>query len=165
MTMRALFLGLAVCLAGCGFQLRGAATFPFETIAIPGAGGGIALDLRRTIQAGSNAKVVDQAKDAQAILQFTEETRLREILSLDAAGRTREYRLIYRVGFRVVDGKGGEFLPVNTILIQRDFTFADSLVLSKELEGELIYREMQADMVRQVMRRLEGAQRPKPPGS
>jgi LPS-assembly lipoprotein len=161
--MRVAAIAFCLAVAGCGFKLRGAATFPFETLAIPGAASGIALDLKRTIQAGSNAKVVDQAKDAQAILQFTQEQRVREILSLDAAGNTREYRLIYRVGFRVVDGKGGEYLPSNSILIQRDFTFSDSLVLSKANEEDLIYREMQADMVQQVMRRLESLQRLKPP--
>lgn len=162
--MRPFFLTIALSLAltGCGFQLRGAAVLPFDTILIPGAGGGIALDLKRNIQSGSNAKVVDKPAEAQAVLQFLEEFRNKEILSIGATGRVREFRLIYRVAFRVHDGKGGEFLPANTIVLQRDVTFNDSEVLAKEQEEQLLFRDMQFDMVQQVMRRLEAAQRVKP---
>ncbi len=160
--MRALLVIALALLAGCGFQLRGTANLPFDTIVVPGAGGGIALDLKRNIQSGTNSKVVDNVKDAQAVLQFTEEVRAKEILSLTATGRVREFRLVYRVGFRVHDGKGGEFLPANSIQLTRDVTFNDAEILAKEAEEALLYRDMQFDMVQQVMRRLEAAQRPKP---
>jgi len=160
---RAFALAFAFALlAGCGFQLRGAADLPFETIHVPGATGGIALDLKRNIQSGTRTRVVDTAAEAQAVLQFTEETRLKEILSLTTAGRVREFRLLYRVGFRVLDGKGGEFLPVNSVQLTRDITFNDAEVLAKEAEEALLYRDMQFDMVQQVMRRLESARRPGP---
>jgi len=154
---------VVLALAGCGFQLRGTANLPFETIVIPGAGGGIALDLKRNIQSGTNAKVVDDPKAAQAVLQFLEEARLKEILSLAATGRVREYRLVYRVGFRVHDGKGGDFVAQNTIRLTRDVTFNDSDILAKESEEGLLFRDMQFDMVQQVMRVLAAAQPPKPP--
>lgn len=154
---------VALALAGCGFQLRGTANLPFETIVIPGAGGGIALDLKRNIQSGTNAKVIDDMKSTQAVLQFLEEVRTKEILALTATGRVREYRLIYRVGFRVHDGKGGEFVPANTIRLTRDVTFNDSDILAKEAEEGLLFRDMQFDMVQQVMRVLAAAQPPKPP--
>jgi len=57
----------------------------------------------------------------------------------------------------VHDGKGGEFLPVNTVQLSRDITFNDSDVLAKETEEQLLYRDMQFDMVQQVMRRLAAA--------
>jgi LPS-assembly lipoprotein len=157
-------LGLALCaaLAACGFQLRGTADVPFETVYVPGASGGIALDLKRNIQAGTRAKVVDDPKQADAILQFTEETRQKEILSLTGTGRVREYRLIYRVGFRVHDGKGGNYVAPSTIRLTRDISFNDTEVLAKEAEESLLFRDMQTDMVQQVMRRLSGAQKPTP---
>jgi LPS-assembly lipoprotein len=152
----------AVLLAGCGFQLRGTANLPFETIYMPGASGGIALDLKRNIQSGTHTTVVDDPKKADAVLEFAQETRQKIILSLAATGRVSEYQLVYRVGFRVHDGKGAEFLPTNTIELKRDVTFNDSVVLSKELEEANLYRDMQFDMVRQIMRRLEAARPPKP---
>ena len=159
--MRAVVLAAALLLAGCGFQLRGTAELPFESIVVPGATAGIALDLKRNIQSGTRTKIVEDPKQAQAILQFTQETRQKEILSLTVQGRVREFRLVYRVGFRVHDGKGGDYVPANVVQLTRDITFNDSDVLAKESEEQLLYRDMQNDMVQQIMRRLAAAQKPK----
>ena len=153
------FLLLAL-LAGCGFHLRGTSEVPFQSVYIPAATGGIALDLKRNIQAGTNAKVVENAEAADAILQFTEETRQKEILSLTATGRVREFQLRYRVGFRLHDGKGGDYIPTSTVQLTRDVTFNDAQVLAKEAEEQLLFRDMQTDMVQQIMRRLAAAKPP-----
>ncbi|HJV11357.1 MAG TPA: LPS assembly lipoprotein LptE [Burkholderiales bacterium] len=160
MSRRALLLLLL--LAGCGFRLRGTANVPFETIHVPGATAGIALDLKRNIEAGTRARVVDDPKAAQALLQVTEEARSREILSLTSAGRVREFQLRYRVGFRVHDGKGGEFVPASVIQLTRDMTYSDAEILAKEQEEQLLFRDMRTDMVQQILRRLASAKPPAP---
>ena len=160
--MRIAVLVLCLLVASCGFRLRGTADVPFETLYLPASGGGIALDLKRNIQAGTNAKVVDDPKVADAFLQFTEEVREKEILSLTATGRVREFKLRYRVGFRVHDNKGGDYVPQTRLELSRDISFNDSEVLAKEAEEQLLFRDMQSDMVQQIMRRLGSAQRPKP---
>src|SRR4051812_30714589 len=157
------FCFASLLLAGCGFQLRGSADVPFKTIFVPSVAGGIGLELKRNIQAGTNAKVVDEAKQAEAVLDILEETRIKEILSLTGTGRVREFQLRYRVGFRVHDGKGKDFVPQSTIQLSRDIGFNDSEVLAREAEEGLLYRDMQTDMVQQIMRRLAAAQKPKPP--
>ena len=149
-------------MAGCGFKLRGTAEVPFETLYLPGATGGIALDLKRNIQAGTKAKVVDDPAKADAVLQFTEESRQKEVLSLTGTGRVREFQLRYRVGFRVHDGKGNDYVPQNTIQLTRDVTFNDTEILAKEQEEQLLFRDMQSDMVQQILRRLAAAKPPKP---
>jgi len=161
LSRRAFLASLPLLLASCGFRLRGSAELPFSSVYEPGATGGIALDLARNIQSGTNAKVVSDAKDAEAILQFTGETREKEILSLTGAGRVREFRLRYRVGFRVHDGKGKDFVPQATLELTRDVSFNDAEVLAKEAEEQLLFRDMQGDMVQQIMRRLAAAQRPR----
>ena len=160
--MRALALVLALTIASCGFKLRGRADVPFETLYIPGATAGIALELRRNIQAGTATRVVDDPKAADAILQFSEETREKHILSLTAAGRVREFQLRYRVGFRVQDGQGNQYVPQSAIQLTRDVTFNDAQILAKEAEEQLLFRDMQTDMVQQILRRLAAAQKPKP---
>jgi len=161
--VRPLLFLAALVLAGCGFQLRGTATLPFETLYMaPVSAAGVALDLRRNIRSGTNTSLVDDPKKAEALLELTGETREKIILSLAATGRVREYQLRYRVGFRVHDGKGGEFVPASTVQLTRDITFNDSDVLAKETEEQRLYRDMQFDMVQQLMRRLAAAQKPKP---
>ena len=159
---KAAFAAVALLLAGCGFQLRGVADVPFESLYLPNATSGIALDLKRNIQIGTNAKVVDDPAKAEAVLQFTEEARQKEVLSLTGTGKVREFQLRYRVGFRVHDGKGGEYVPQSTIQLTRDVTFNDTEILAKEQEEQLLFRDMQSDMVQQILRRLAAAKRPTP---
>ena len=149
-------------MAGCGFHLRGTAEVPFQTVYVPNATSGIALDLKRNIQAGTQAKVVDDAKQAEAILVFSDEAREKNILSLASTGRVREFQLRYRVGFRMHDGKGSDYIPQTQIALTRDITFNDSDVLAKEAEEQLLFRDMQTDMVQQIMRRLASAKKPTP---
>ena len=161
--MRALFLVLvSAALAGCGFHLRGSAPVPFDTLYIPNAKTGIALDLKRNIEAGTNAKVIDDPKKADAILELSGESREKIILSLTGTGRVREFRLRYTMGYRVHDGKGGEYVPPSRVQLQRDVTYDDSAILAKEAEEQLLFRDMQSDMVQQVLRRLSSAEKPKP---
>jgi LPS-assembly lipoprotein len=153
---------LLVTLAGCGFRLRGTAEVPFETLYLPSSGSGIALDLKRYVQAGTRARVVDDPKQAEAVVAFTDESREKNILSLTSAGRVSEFQLKYRVGFRVHDGKGGEYVPQSTIQLTRDVTFNDTEILAKEQEEQLLFRDMQSDMVQQILRRLAAAKKPTP---
>jgi LPS-assembly lipoprotein len=154
---------LAAFLPACGFQLRGTADLPFKTIYLPPANQpGVALDLRRNIQAGTRTTVVDDPKAAEAVIEFSEESRNKVILSLTAGGKVSEFELQYRVSFRVHDNKGGDFIPSSTVLLRRAVTFSDADILAKEKEDRLIYRSMESDMVQQIMRRLEAAQPAKP---
>jgi LPS-assembly lipoprotein len=142
--------------------MRGTAPVPFQTIYIPNARAGIALDLKRNLEAGTNAKVVDDPRGADAIFELSQEAREKIILSLTGTGRVREFRLAYRISFRVHDGKGNEYVPASLVQLSRDVTYNDAEILAKEAEEQLLFRDMQTDMVQQVMRRLASAERPKP---
>jgi LPS-assembly lipoprotein len=159
---RALLLALALAVASCGFRLRGTAELPFQTLYVPGTNTGIGLDLKRNIEAGTQAKVLDNPAAAEAVLVFTQEVREKEILSLTSTGRVREFQLRYRVGFRVHDGKGGDYVPASVVQLTRDVTYNDAEILAKEAEEQLLFRDMQTDMVQQILRRLAAAKPPKP---
>ena len=144
-----------LCLLGlsaCGFQLRGNASLPFESIYVEG-GQDIAIDLQRAIRP-TTTKVTENAKDAQAVLQVLSEAREKRILTLSSAGRVNEFRLLYRVNFKVIDKAGLELLSPQQIELRRDITFNDSQTLAKESEETLLYRDMQTDAVQQIFRRM-----------
>jgi LPS-assembly lipoprotein len=156
--MRLALAGVAVVLlAACGFHLRGQAELPFETLYIPG-NNPLAIELRRNVAAASKTRVVNAPEDAEAFFGFTQESREKVILTVSSAGRVSEYRLRYRVGFRVTDPKGTQvYVPTNEILLTRDMAYNDAQVLAKENEEALLYRDMQTDMVLQILRRLVAA--------
>jgi LPS-assembly lipoprotein len=152
----------AALLAGCGFHLRGQQQLPFDSLYVPGAGP-LAVELRRNLAAAAkDTRLVDNAKDAQAILGFTNEIREKIILSFDTSGRVREYQLRYIVGFRLIDAKGQVYIPTSQIRLTRDISFSDALVLSKEAEEAQLYRDMQSDMVQLLLRRIAAAKTAKP---
>ncbi|MEI6318240.1 MAG: LPS assembly lipoprotein LptE [Pseudomonadota bacterium] len=155
---RIVVLAFAGAAAGCGFRLRGSANIPFETMVLQGADNtSFAVELKRSILANRNVRIVDDPKQAQAILQIAGISQERRILSLSGAGRVREFQLIYRVSYRVHDGKGREFIPPGEVVLRRDITFNDSQVLAKEQEEILLVRDMQSDAVQQLIRRLSTA--------
>ena len=148
-------LASALALSACGFHPRGQATLPFPTVYVDG-NTALLVELKRNIAAGTQTRVVNQAAAAEAVFAIDHETREKVILSLDTAGRVREYQLRYRVGFRVHDGKGRNWIAPGEIQLTRDISFNDQ-VLAKEAEELLLYRDMQTDMVQQIVRRLSAA--------
>jgi LPS-assembly lipoprotein len=45
-------------------------------------------------------------------------------------------------------------MPGTELLQERDISFNETAVLSKEAEESLLYRDMQSDLVQQLLRRL-----------
>jgi LPS-assembly lipoprotein len=131
---------------------------PFETlyIAVPEISR-LGIELKRNIIAGTRTRLVNDPAQAQAILSVAAEDSSKIILSFDTSGRVREYQLRYRLSFRVSDAKGRDYLPLSEIRLTRDISFNDAQVLSKESEEALLYRDMQTDMVQQILRRLSSA--------
>jgi LPS-assembly lipoprotein len=143
-------------LVACGFQLRGTASLPFETLYISSpAGNPIGTDLRRFVKAGTTTRIVDNPKDAAATLEVISAVNERQIMSVSGGGRVREFELRYRVSFRLVDAKGAELIPANEIALRRILPFTDAQVVAKEGEEAMLVREMQSDAAAQILRRLE----------
>ncbi|MBL0352440.1 MAG: LPS assembly lipoprotein LptE [Candidatus Dechloromonas phosphoritropha] len=160
--MRVLFrvflaLILAAIVAGCGFQLRGtlSSNLPYKTlyIALPETSD-VRIWMQRYIRATDQTQIVDSAKDAEAIFVQLQDTRVKTILSVNAQGRVREYRLQLDYKFRIVNSKGQELIGPNEINLSRDITYDDSTVLAKDLEEGLLWRDMNNDLVNQIIRRL-----------
>jgi LPS-assembly lipoprotein len=147
-----------VMLTACGFHLRGSnadANLPFRTIFIGLPDNSpLGAELKRNIRSGNGTQVVREKKDAEAILEVLEESRDKLALTLNSQGRVREYALNYKMRFRIIDNAGKEFLPATLILLKRDMSFSESKILAKESEEELLYSDMQSDLVQQVLRRI-----------
>lgn len=148
-------------LAACGFQLRGAANLPFESLYVEApTGSQFAQQFKRTVANSSSTRVVDNRKAAEATLVLVTELREKSILSLSGAGRVREFQLRYRMAYRLLDKNAVETIPSTEIVLTRDFSFNDQETLSKESEEALLFRDMQSDAVQQLVRRLQASKIP-----
>jgi LPS-assembly lipoprotein len=151
-----LVLGLSLLLVGCGFQLRGSGQqfmIPFKTVhlAIP-ENSPLTIELSRNIL--GQGQIVSERKAAQATIEILSESRDKSILSLNSQGRVREFNLSYTVRFRVTDNESRELMPANEISLRRNINFNESQVLAKEAEETLLYKDMQSDLIQQLLRRI-----------
>jgi len=147
-----------VMLSACGFRLRGSGpqpVLPFKTLFVSVSDTSpVGVQLRRNLDAMSNIEVVTDRKLADAALEVLSEGRDKQVLSLNSQGRVREYTLLYRLNFRVVDKQGRQLLAPTELVIRRIQSFNENQVLAKEAEEATLYREMQSDLVQQVLRRV-----------
>lgn len=148
---------LAASLSACGFHLRGSDgrfNMPFQSIYLSFAETSpLGTELKRNLR-GGDTKVVAEPDQAQARFDVLSESRGKSILSLNSQGRVREYLLTYTLVFRVRDTAGAELLGPTEINLKRSITFNETEVLAKESEEALLYRDMQTDLVQQILRRL-----------
>jgi len=155
LTNAALAAIVSAPLAGCGFHLRRSAALPFDTLYTTfSPTSAVGAEFRRLVRVAENTRIVDSAKDADARLEVLSETREKEVVGYSSTGRPREYQLRLRFTFRVVAREGTVLLPPTEILLHRDITSSDIEQVAKQQEEELLYKEMQSDLVQQLLRRL-----------
>ncbi|MCA1325339.1 LPS assembly lipoprotein LptE [Herbaspirillum sp. alder98] len=149
-----LSITVVMLLTACGFHLRGAADLPFKTIYLGfSPNSTVGVELRRNIRA-SGGEVVDKADQAEAVLKVLADTRDKQVLTLNTNGRVREYALFQRFTFSVADPKGVVLIPPTAIVLRRVITYDENQELAKQAEEVLLYRDMQSDLVQQILRRL-----------
>ena len=106
-----------------------------------------AAELRAAYDWGSIA-------DAEVVLDSLNDQRERVIVSTNSAGQVREIVLRTRFRFRLRTAGGVVLIPETELLLEREISFNETAVLANEAEERLLYRDMQSDVVQQLMRRL-----------
>lgn len=149
---------LAVCTlaAGCGFQLRGAASVPPE----------MARTYLETVDRHSlfyrslrehliiaGVTVVDSALDATAIFTIESDVTGQRVLSVSARNVPTEFEVFYTVNYSVRTEKK-TLLSTRSQTLIRDYTWDETLVLGKEKEEQLLRDAITDDLVRVVLIQL-----------
>ena len=118
------------------------------------------VELKRALAGGGSARVVDAPQNAQVVLDVSNLSDDKSVLSLSPGGRAREFVLTKRVAFSL-RGAGGEvWLPLDEIVVLRAYTFDDTERLAREIQEQRLLVEMQSDAVAQMVRRLQAARKP-----
>ena len=150
--------GVLLGTAGCGFRLRGTPNFAFKSIYvnIPD-GSSLGSDLKRALAANSALQVITDPQkmlQAEVILDALADQREKTVIGSSSAGQVREFQLRLRFSFKLRTPQDKELIEQAEILQQRDISYNESAALAKEAEEALLYRDMQSDLVQQIMRRL-----------
>ena len=157
-------IGLVLAMAGvlllsaCGFHLR-------EQIVLPAALQRLSLEfadpltpLRRDLAAAlerAGAEIVAPGTAGAGVLRVPVDSTLTEPLTVSDAARVQEYIVRHRVEVEIVDAAGKVLLPRATIELTRDYSFDETQALGAAAEDELLRKELQREMVQQILRRIE----------
>ena len=156
--LSALGIAPALGLVGCGFALRQNQDFPFKTLyGNFSENSPLGVELRRNLLGTGRIDLVTDAKkmpDVDAILDILSELRQQVVVGMNSSGQVREMQLRLRVSFRLRTPQGEEWIEPVELYQQRDLSFTETAALSKEIEMNMMYRDMQTDIVQQIMRRL-----------
>jgi LPS-assembly lipoprotein len=152
---RGLLLVATAAAAGCGFELRQPARVSFRSIALLGFArrSALAEELRRVLQLQA-VQVTDSPDKAELVLQVLQDVREKGVVASTAAAEVRELQLRLKFNFSVRTSAGRELIPRAELLVSRDLSYSETAALAKEHEEAELYREMQTDVVAQVLRRL-----------
>jgi LPS-assembly lipoprotein len=155
-SVAALLPALVLTLSACGFRLQGQLEVPplfaRTYIEAPVDQPLLKRELAEALEA-SGASVQDQAEGATAVVRIRDARSEQRVLSVSAQGRPREYEVVYRVRFEVLEGKA-RALPLTDLELRRDYPFDESDVLARQREAGVLLAEMQREMAKLIHRRL-----------
>jgi LPS-assembly lipoprotein len=144
----------ALGLAGCGFALRQPPKLAFASIALTGFAPRSPLATELQQRLAQRVRVLDTPDRADVVLQSLEDLRERSVVATTSAAQVRELQLRVRFTFRAHTPAGRDLIRRAELLVARDLSYAETVALAKEYEEAELFREMQSDVVWQVLRRL-----------
>lgn len=161
--LRLLLISALLLLSGCGFHLRGNIDLPadLKTMHVQGASkySDFGVELRRNLRS-NGVEVVDSASAAKVVLKISNSVYNRRLLTASGAtGKVAEYELLYTLIVSLHDRKGTQLLAPQRLRQLRDYTFDRDSVLGKSNEEASLRKDMERDMARQVLNRLQAYRR------
>jgi LPS-assembly lipoprotein len=156
----ALLLVPALFLGGCGFHLKRAVDIPPELNPVyieAGEGGGAVREaMLRTLEV-SQVRQATSIKEARIVVRVLRVSRSSRVAAVDRNGKVIARELRLGVTFDALEPERETRLERQTLDLSRTFENPDVEVLGKELEEELIYRDLIQDAADRILERLGAA--------
>ncbi len=101
----------------------------------------------------NNIQLVDSRSKATAVLEIIADETGRRVLSVSARNIATEYEVFYRVVYSFGDHEKLLIGP-QELVITRNYTFNEKLVLGKSQEEEMLIDALANDLVRMVINQI-----------
>ena len=119
----------------------------------------VLADIRRTLATGPT-RLVTNAAEAEAHLRILQESREKTVFTITGTGRVYEFQLKLIVRYELlVPGREEPVIAPNEIETRRLITYSEAAPTAKEAEEQLLYKDMQLDLARQILRHVAAVKR------
>lgn len=157
--LKSLMVGLlagALFLQGCGWHLRGIQSLPpeLQTLYLQTASDNsdFARSLKRSLKA-MDVELTDSRTGAPYSLTVSAVNQKTRTISTTSAAKVAEYALTSSVTFSVKDQQGDELIAPTLLSVEKSYLYNSTNAVSSYEEEALLRREMQRDLIQQLIRR------------
>lgn len=149
---------MAFLLSACGFQLRGDPEVGIRKLYTSSVGpSAVHQDLRRALATGPT-RLVATPVEAEAHLRILTEVREKNVYTITGTGRVYEFQLRLAVRFELlIPGRDEPVIPSTEVETRRLVTYNPAAPTAKEAEEQLLFKDMQLDLARQILRQVAAA--------
>lgn len=160
-----IFTLLTSLIVSCGFHLRGSQDLSTVLPEVQVTGVNQHSELGRELLRALEASKVNVLDQSDTILNITQNSISKRVLSVDSAGRANQYELSYQLNFALVKKIKNEQKDKPTELVdiikpqgiseKRSYLFDANLVLAKADEESQLNNDMRQAAILQLLRRLK----------
>lgn len=157
--LKSLMIGLlagALFLQGCGWHLRGAQPLPPELqtlfLQVASENSSFARSLKRSLKS-MDVQLADQNTGAPYSLVVSDVNRTTRTISTTSAAKVAEYALTSSINFSVKNQQGETLIPQTLLSVEKSYLYNSNNAVSSYEEEALLRREMERDLVQQLIRR------------
>lgn len=153
--MRYLGILILAMLGACGFQPSNVVKLATVEAPFSVLSKNPYSPLADNIERALSASGVPLAKSGESgyTITIVKEDNETKPLSLDQFAQVREYVSRYRVVYSLTDAAGNTLIDEQVVELQREFTYDVNTSAGSPAEQELLKREMQAEMIKSILRR------------
>lgn len=157
----ALAFTTALLLQGCGWHLRGSQPLPAElqTLSLETANKNseFTRSLKRSLKS-LDVTLVETLADAPYQLQVSDIKESKRALSITSNARVAEYEITSTLNFSVNGKEGAQLQPSTMLSTERTYLYNSNNATSAFEEEKLLRKEMQRDLIQQIIRRYRAIQ-------
>jgi LPS-assembly lipoprotein len=149
---------MTLLVASCGFQLRGDPEVGIRKLYTSAVGPSfVHQDLRRFLATGPTRLVATPA-EAEAHLRILNETREKTVSTITGTGRVYEFQLRVIVRYELlIPGREEPVIAPTDVDARRLISYNPSAPTAKEAEEQLLFKDMQVDIARRILRQVAAA--------
>lgn len=145
-------------ITSCGFQLRGygANAIALDAVAVKFAADEQSSQWDYALKRQLRQSGISVSPDAATVLTLSNLNSSKDIVSYDSRGKAAEYEIVQSVSISIETRNNSPTAAPykNTLSRSRVYTFDPENVTGKSQEERLLTREIQAELIRDIVQRL-----------